>query len=55
MNIPNFFVSLTVHLSITFVKTNLTHNIFVLQYVYYVYDLPLHVSGISHAHHQELN
>jgi hypothetical protein len=26
----NFDVSLTLHLSITFVKTNLTHNIFVL-------------------------
>jgi hypothetical protein len=37
-----FYVTLTVHLSITLVKTNLTHNIFVLQYVYYI---PLHVSS----------
>jgi hypothetical protein len=28
--VTNFDVSLTVHLSITFVKANLTHNIFVL-------------------------
>jgi hypothetical protein len=30
---------------LTFVKTNLTHNIFVLKYVYCVYYIPLYVSS----------
>jgi hypothetical protein len=44
-NLHFFYVSLTVHLGITFVKTNLTHSILVLQYVYYIYYIPLHVSN----------
>jgi hypothetical protein len=41
----SIYVTLTVHLSITLVKTNLTYNIFVLYYIYYVYYIPLHVSS----------